>query len=96
MSIQKKIEIKLSNNQAKKLGIKKDKKYLKFENEMNRLVNEFVQSDEYLTTYGLKPKRPKKDNSKKGDIFLNCRCCGVSIRPDWYSQIDKRYCADCL
>ena len=44
----------------------------------------------------LSKKRPKKDNSKKGDIFLNCRCCGVSIRPDWYSQIDKRYCADCL
>ena len=40
--------------------------------------------------------RPKKDNSKKGDIFLNCRCCGVLIRPDWYSQIDKRYCADCF
>ena len=43
-----------------------------------------------------KPKRPKKDNSVKGDIFLNCRCCGVLIRPDWYSQIDKRYCADCF
>ena len=42
------------------------------------------------------PKRPKKDNSKRGDIFLNCRCCGVLIRPDWYSQIDKRYCADCF
>ena len=42
------------------------------------------------------PKRPKKDNSKKGDMFLNCRCCGVLIRPDWYSQIDKRYCADCF
>ena len=41
-------------------------------------------------------KKLKKDNSKKGDIFLNCRCCGVLIRPDWYSQIDKRYCADCL
>ena len=40
--------------------------------------------------------RPKKDNSSKGDIFLNCRSCGVSIRPDWYSQIDKRYCADCF
>ena len=40
--------------------------------------------------------RPKKDNSKKGDIFLNCRSCGVLIRPDWYSQIDKRYCADCF
>ena len=49
-----------------------------------------------LLEIGKKKKRPKKDNSKKGDIFLNCRCCGVSIRPDWYSQIDKRYCADCL
>tara|TARA_R100000654_G_scaffold14616_1_gene31530 strand:+ start:142 stop:432 length:291 start_codon:yes stop_codon:yes gene_type:complete len=96
MSIQKKIEIKLSNNEAKKLGIKKDKKYLKFETELNKLANEFIQSDEYLTTYGLKPKRPKKDNSKKGDIFLNCRCCGVLIRPDWYSNLDQRYCRDCL
>ncbi len=43
-----------------------------------------------------KPKRPKKDNSKKGDIFLNCRYCGVLIRPDWYSRIDQRYCQDCL
>ena len=94
--INKEIKIKLSNKQAKKLGIKKDKKYLKFETELNKLANEFIQSDEYLTTYDLKPKRAKKDNSKKGDIFLNCRCCGVSIRPDWYSQIDKRYCADCL
>jgi len=41
-------------------------------------------------------KKPKKDNSVKGDIFLNCRCCGVLIRPDWYSQIDRRYCQDCL
>tara|TARA_R100001440_G_scaffold6614_1_gene13489 strand:- start:785 stop:1075 length:291 start_codon:yes stop_codon:yes gene_type:complete len=96
MSIQKKIEIKLSNNQAKKLGIKKDKKYLKFETELNKLANEFIQSDEYLTTYGFKPKKPKKDNSKRGDIFLNCRCCGVLIRPDWYSRIDQRYCQDCL
>ena len=40
--------------------------------------------------------RPKKDNSKKGDMFLNCRCCGVLIRPDWYSRIDQRYCQDCL
>ena len=49
-----------------------------------------------LLEIGKKKKKPKKDNSKKGDIFLNCRCCGVLIRPDWYSQIDKRYCADCL
>ena len=40
--------------------------------------------------------RPKKDNSSKGDIFLNCRYCGVLIRPDWYSRIDQRYCQDCL
>ena len=96
MSIQKKIEIKLSNNQAKKLGIKKDKKYFKFETELNRLANEFIQSDEYLTTYGLKPKRPKKDNSKKGDIFINCRSCNDYIRGDWRSSFDGRYCKNCL
>ena len=43
-----------------------------------------------------KPKRPKKDNSVKGDIFLNCRYCGELIRPDWYSTYDTRYCKDCL
>jgi hypothetical protein len=41
-------------------------------------------------------KKLKKDNSKKGDVFLNCRCCGVLIAPDWYSQSDKRYCQDCF
>ena len=41
-------------------------------------------------------KKLKKDNSKKGDVFLNCRCCGVLIAPDWYSRIDQRYCQDCL
>tara|TARA_R100000353_G_scaffold23743_1_gene20595 strand:+ start:22 stop:210 length:189 start_codon:yes stop_codon:yes gene_type:complete len=40
--------------------------------------------------------KKKKDNSKKGDIFLDCRSCGVRIRPDWYSKLDQRYCADCL
>ena len=43
-----------------------------------------------------KPKRPKKDNSKKGDIFLNCRCCGEYIRGDFRSNFDGRYCQDCL
>ena len=43
-----------------------------------------------------KPKRPKKDNSVKGDIFLNRRYCGELIRPDWYSTYDARYCKDCL
>lgn len=41
-------------------------------------------------------KTPKKDNSKKGDIFVNCRSCGEYIRGDWRSNIDKRYCASCL
>jgi len=49
-----------------------------------------------INTKKSKPKRPKKDNSKKGDIFVNCRHCGVLIRPDWYSRIDQRYCQDCL
>ena len=47
------------------------------------------------SNYAFKGK-PKKDNSSKGDIFQNCRHCGVLIRPDWYSRIDQRYCQDCL
>jgi hypothetical protein len=43
-----------------------------------------------------KPKRPKKDNSKKGDIFVNCRCCGEYIRGDFRSNFDGRYCQNCL
>ena len=42
------------------------------------------------------PKRPKKDNSKKGDIFQNCRSCGEYIRGDFRSNLDGRYCQDCL
>ena len=41
-------------------------------------------------------KDPKKTIQKRVIYFLNCSCCGVLIRPDWYSQIDKRYCADCF
>jgi len=40
--------------------------------------------------------RPKKDNSKKGDIFVNCRHCGEYIRGDFRSNFDGRYCQDCL
>ena len=40
-------------------------------------------------------KRKKKDDSKKGDVFLNCRSCGDAIAPDFYSLTDKRYCRDC-
>ena len=41
-------------------------------------------------------KKPKKDNSKKGDIFLNCRSCKTIITNDYRSRLDTRYCADCL
>ena len=46
----------------------------------------------------LKVKKPRKrkDNSKKGDIFLNCRSCKTIIRNDWRSRFDTRYCADCF
>ena len=40
--------------------------------------------------------RPKKDNSKKTDYFVNCRCCGEYIRGDFRSSFDKRYCQNCL
>ena len=56
-------------------------------------VKEYTNIQDYIK---IKKGEPKKDNSKKGDIFFNCRCCGVIIAPDWYSQIDKRYCANCL
>ena len=58
-------------------------------------VKEYTNIQDYLEIKKFK-KKLKKDNSKKGDVFLNCRCCGVSIRPDWYSNLDKRYCQDCL
>lgn len=45
--INKEIKIKLSDKQAKKLGIKKDKKYLMFETELNKLANKFIKSNEY-------------------------------------------------
>ena len=44
----------------------------------------------------IKKKRAKKDNSKKGDMFLNCRCCKTIITNDYRSKFDTRYCADCL
>ena len=62
---------------------------------IEKIINETIPLNDIKEAN--KPKRPKKDNSKKGDIFLNCRCCGVLIRPDWYySKFDQRYCADCL
>ena len=58
-------------------------------------MNYKLKLEEYIISKKNKVKISSKD-IKKGDIFLNCRCCGVLIRPDWYSRIDKRYCADCL
>ena len=49
-----------------------------------------------LLEIGKKKKRTKKDNSKKGDIFINCRCCNEYIRGDWRSSLDGRYCKNCL
>ena len=43
-----------------------------------------------------KKKKKKKDNSKNGDMFLNCRYCKTIIPNDWRSKHDTRYCADCL
>jgi len=40
--------------------------------------------------------RVKKDNSKKSDYFINCRCCKQYIRGDFRSNSDNRYCQDCL
>ena len=48
-----------------------------------------------LLKIGKKKKRRKKDNSKKGDIFVNCRCCAEYIKGDWRSNLDGRYCKDC-
>ena len=44
----------------------------------------------------IKKKKKKKDNSKNGDMFLNCRSCKTIIANDWRSKFDTRYCADCL
>ena len=41
-------------------------------------------------------KKKKKDNSKKNDMFLNCRSCNAIITNDFRSKFDKRYCGDCL
>ena len=49
-----------------------------------------------LLKIGKKKKRRKKDNSKKGDIFVNCRRCAEYIKGDWRSNLDGRYCKDCL
>ena len=43
-----------------------------------------------------KKARKKKDNSKNGDMFLNCGSCKAIITTDYRSSKDTRYCVDCL
>jgi hypothetical protein len=61
---------------------------------IEKIINETVPLNDIKEAN--KPKRPKKDNSKKGDIFQNCRSCGEYIRGDFRSNFDGRYCQDCL
>jgi hypothetical protein len=61
---------------------------------IEKIINETVPLNDIKEAN--KPKRPKKDNSKKGDIFVNCRSCGEYIRGDFRSNFDGRYCQDCL
>ena len=49
-----------------------------------------------LLKIGKKKKRRKKDNSKRGESFINCRCCNEYIKGDWRSSFDSRYCKNCL
>ena len=44
----------------------------------------------------IKKKKKKKDNSKKNDMFLNCRSCNAIITNDFSSKFDKRSLGDCL
>ena len=39
--------------------------------------------------------RKKKDNSKNGDMFTNCRSCNTDLS-GWRSNKDTRYCVDCF
>ena len=61
---------------------------------IEKIINETIPLNDIKEAN--KPKKPKKDNSKKGDIFQNCRCCGEYIRGDFRSNLDGRYCQDCL
>lgn len=40
-------------------------------------------------------KTNKKDDSKEGDIFVNCRSCNNYIYKN-RSKRDGRYCDDCM
>ena len=59
-------------------------------------INKCPQPSYSCDSTGWPKGRPKKDNSKKGDIFENCRSCGDYIKGDYRSNFDGRYCQDCL
>ena len=60
---------------------------------IEKIINETIPLND--SQEANKPKKPKKDNSQKGDIFVNCRCCGACRRGDFRSNLDGRYCHDC-
>ena len=62
----------------------------------NKKINKCPQPSYSCHPTGWPKGRPKKDNSKKGDIFENCRNCGDYIKGDYRSNFDGRYCQDCL
>ena len=66
-----------------------DKKYTW--DEQKQIVSDFFKLYDRLLK-----KKKKKDNSKNGDMFLNCRSCKTIITNDYRSKFDTRYCADCL
>ena len=66
-----------------------DKKYTW--DEQKQIVSDFFKYYKFLLK-----KKKKKDNSKNGDMFLNCRSCKTIITNDYRSKFDTRYCADCL
>jgi hypothetical protein len=61
----------------------------------NKKINKCPQPSYSCNPQIMLLREPKKDNSSKGDIFLNCRSCGDYIRGDYRSNFDKRYCQDC-
>ena len=61
---------------------------------IEKIINETIPLNDIKEAN--KTKKPKKDNSKKGDIFVNCRCCGEYTRGDFRSNLDGRYCQECL
>ena len=73
------------------LSINKDQKRNKVME--NNFKNGFIK---YGLKHGYIKPRKKKDNSKKTDYFVNCRCCGEYIRGHVTSNFDKRYCQNCL